>query len=672
MADHASCISDGGKRTPRKSKATRWRAGVLLLVHVLAAIHIGHWLSTGRTVSPLEPSESMEFAKYSVVNSGLIFFGVLILSTLLLGRWFCGWACHLVALQDLSRALLIKVGLRPRPLKSRWMGMVPLLAGIYMFLWPLIHRVWIGDPIAVRDVHLISEGDQFWRTFTTSWLMAGGTFLVCGGIVIYFLGAKGFCTYACPYGGVFGVVDKVSPGRIRVTDDCAHCGHCTLTCTSNVDVAREVHDYGMVVDPGCMKCMDCVSVCPEDALYFGFGKPALLAKPVTQPRPPAKKLPLIEEAVALGAFAFAYLAYRGYRQESDFLLSLGLASVFAFACVLLVRLVRRADVKVPGVPLKKAGRLRPMAAVLGAGTLGLAACAVPYGIVPAVAYLRADDAWAQLQDARVRTETPGASAALSEAEKAAAETLLDNALVVHERSQLLTAVNTDRVIWGALFTGRTEAMRDVLMDVVGSDTAALDFRSQAVGVLARNGFAEEAESAARTVLGAAPGDPDTVAALADLLARSGRAEEIDALVADALTARPDDPKLLMTRSNLAAMRGEFPAAEADLRRIVELAPDNLAARGGLVRMLVGTQRADEAIGILRAGLEIEGAPPLMRAQLAELYAMQGKREDALREARVLAEGDLRDVPTLEAAEALLRQLGDTEAADAVARRRSQR
>ena len=33
----------------------------------------------------------------------------------------------------------------------------------------------------------------------------------------------------------------------------------------------------MVVDPGCMKCMDCVSVCPNDALYFGFGKPTLMA-----------------------------------------------------------------------------------------------------------------------------------------------------------------------------------------------------------------------------------------------------------------------------------------------------------------------------------------------------------------------------------------------------------
>jgi len=46
-----------------------------------------------------------------------------------------------------------------------------------------------------------------------------------------------------------------------------------------VRVHQEVRDYGMVVDAGCMKCLDCVSVCPKDALYVGVGVPALLAKP---------------------------------------------------------------------------------------------------------------------------------------------------------------------------------------------------------------------------------------------------------------------------------------------------------------------------------------------------------------------------------------------------------
>ncbi len=89
----------------------------------------------------------MEFAKYSVVNAGLIFFAITILSTLILGRWFCGWACHLVALQDLSRAFLIRIGLRPRPLRSRWMALMPIVAAGYMFLWPVVYRVWIGDPL---------------------------------------------------------------------------------------------------------------------------------------------------------------------------------------------------------------------------------------------------------------------------------------------------------------------------------------------------------------------------------------------------------------------------------------------------------------------------------------------------------------------------------------------
>ena len=42
----------------------------------------------------------------------------------------------------------------------------------------------------------------------------------------------------------------------------------------------------MVVDPGCMKCLDCVSVCPMNALYFGLGKPSLFAgaKPAARSR----------------------------------------------------------------------------------------------------------------------------------------------------------------------------------------------------------------------------------------------------------------------------------------------------------------------------------------------------------------------------------------------------
>src|SRR5262245_64996350 len=78
----------------RRSRAGLWRAGVLIAVHALVALHIAHWKFRGATLSPLEPSEGMEFAKHGVINAGFIFFALMILSTLIFGRWFCGWACH--------------------------------------------------------------------------------------------------------------------------------------------------------------------------------------------------------------------------------------------------------------------------------------------------------------------------------------------------------------------------------------------------------------------------------------------------------------------------------------------------------------------------------------------------------------------------------------------------
>src|ERR1043166_528875 len=86
----------------RPSKSGRWRALSLLLVHVLVLAHVLHWLSSGRTVSPVEPSESMETVRQGYINAGFIFFALAILVTAVLGRWVCGWGCHLVAYQYLT------------------------------------------------------------------------------------------------------------------------------------------------------------------------------------------------------------------------------------------------------------------------------------------------------------------------------------------------------------------------------------------------------------------------------------------------------------------------------------------------------------------------------------------------------------------------------------------
>src|SRR5436190_18208882 len=296
--------ASGQKESIGDSKTSRWRALALATLTILMIAHVIQWWITGRTVSPIEPSESMATLQRGAINAGFIFFALAISATLIFGRFVCGWGCHILALQDFCAWLLKKMGLTPKPFRSRLLVYVPLIGALYMFVWPTAYKLFASSEpsplIPAFTNHLVTT--NFWETFP-SFAVAVPFLLIFGFVTVYFLGQKGFCTYACPYGGFFGLADKWAPGKIRVTDACNQCGHCTATCTSNVLVHQEVRDFKMVVDPGCMKCMDCISVCPNDALYFGFGKPSFLApKPKSKVAPRKYSLTWPEEIV--GAIVF--------------------------------------------------------------------------------------------------------------------------------------------------------------------------------------------------------------------------------------------------------------------------------------------------------------------------------------------------------------------------------
>ncbi|QQS40429.1 MAG: tetratricopeptide repeat protein [Acidobacteriota bacterium] len=359
--------AEAAKGAIRKSRTARWRAAALITLNLLMIAHIIQWQITGSTVSPIEPSEAMFTIQNGALNAGFIFFTLAILATLVFGRFVCGWGCHIVALQDLCGWMLKKIGLKPRPFRSRLLVYVPLIVALYMFVWPTVYR-WFVKPaneplIPGFTNHLITT--DFWATFPPV-AVAIPFLFICGFLTVYFLGQKGFCTYACPYGGFFGVADKVAPGRIRVTDDCEQCGHCTATCTSNVLVHKEVKEYGMVVDPGCMKCMDCVSVCPNDALYFGFGKPASSVKSTT---PRTYSLTWPEEIAAAGVFFGSFMAVWDVYQLVPMLMALGIATVTTFLAMRSWRLVRSKDLSFYKFDLKSGGKIR----TAGAAFLGVAA-----------------------------------------------------------------------------------------------------------------------------------------------------------------------------------------------------------------------------------------------------------------------------------------------------------
>jgi tetratricopeptide (TPR) repeat protein len=134
-----------------------------------------------------------------------------------------------------------------------------------------------------------------------------------------------------------------------------------------VRVHEEVREYGMVVDPSCMKCLDCVSVCPNDALYFGFAKPSIMkaaAKHATPKRHWDLSWP--EELAMAGVFAASFFAVRG---PVPLLMAAGVAGVVTYLAWKLWRLVRDESVNLHRFRLKYKGTLQRSGFVFAAGAV---------------------------------------------------------------------------------------------------------------------------------------------------------------------------------------------------------------------------------------------------------------------------------------------------------------
>jgi tetratricopeptide (TPR) repeat protein len=122
----------------------------------------------------------------------------------------------------------------------------------------------------------------------------------------------------------------------------------------------------MVVDPGCMKCMDCGSVCPRDALYFGFG--ALPKKSAAKGKPKGRWDFTWPEEIAMAVvFLVALYAFRNLYDAVPFLLAIALSVLAAFALVLVRRLITARAIELQHHALKREGRLTGR----GASALGL-------------------------------------------------------------------------------------------------------------------------------------------------------------------------------------------------------------------------------------------------------------------------------------------------------------
>ncbi|MCH8149064.1 MAG: tetratricopeptide repeat protein [Planctomycetes bacterium] len=581
---------------------SRWRALSLILVHLLMLAHIAQWLITGRTVSPVEPSEAMYTLNDGQLNAGFLFLGASILVTLVAGRFVCGWGCHFIAYQDLCAWGLKKIGIKPKAFRSRILMFAPLALAVYMFVWPSVYRWWADVPRPPLSNHLMKSA--FWETFPgpTIGIL---TVLLGGFAIVYFLGGKGFCTYACPYGGLFSLADKVSPVRIRVNESCQQSGHCTSTCSSNVRVAEEVAKFGMVVDPGCMKCMDCVSVCPNDALYVGFGKPSVAAVATTFNRHRKYDFTLFEESVMLIVGAGSLLALRGLYGQVPLLLAMALGGMTGFLAVKLLQIIGQSNVRLQNFQFKRGGKWTSAGIVFSFSCICwlifvLHSGGVQFAAARGAALTRAlalpDSVWTAerdwWQDAKEadRAQSRTATAYLAWNDRWG---FASTRPVLHD------------LVWLHLAAGDLEAAEGAVRRLIELAPDETEPHRGLANVLRRAGRVDEAEAAYRAALSIDPRYAPARTDLANLFLFLERPDEAVLLLAEATKLEPDEPRWPLDVAQLRMDLRDYQAARETLTELVARRPELAKGHSLLGVVMLQLGEADAGVDQLRRAIGLD-------------------------------------------------------------------
>jgi ferredoxin-type protein NapH len=204
-----------------------------------------------------------------IINGSFILFSLMFVSSLVLGRAFCGWACPAGGCQEaifLARTKKIKGGNY-----VKWIIWIPWISAIVV--------------LVIRN-RGYKEVDFFYQT--TSGLSIGNVYALVVYLVVlslivipgFIVGKRSFCHHLC-WMAPFMIVGRKVANAIKCPslrlaakpEVCIHCRKCTENCPTSLPVESMVEQKQME-RAECILCGSCVDGCTRGAISYAFGRGA--------------------------------------------------------------------------------------------------------------------------------------------------------------------------------------------------------------------------------------------------------------------------------------------------------------------------------------------------------------------------------------------------------------
>ena len=268
------------------------------------AVHLDKPVSIFLQTDPLV-AVSTTLAGHSLYT-GLVWALLVIVPTMLLGRFFCGWICPFGTLHQWVSAIKpnIKGGKRIRRnrfkkyMRIKYYILVSMLVAsafgavqiglmdpicimvrsVGLAVIPAVNAMaaWFLDGVAMTNVGFMQSFADWGHEVRVDWITAkdpvvhgawfvGFTFL--GLLYTNRFVTRFWCRGLCPLGAMLGIFSKFSIfGMRKDHEKCTGCNLCLIHCQA----ADEPQGGAQWHQTECHMCFNCESVCPEDVIHFEF------------------------------------------------------------------------------------------------------------------------------------------------------------------------------------------------------------------------------------------------------------------------------------------------------------------------------------------------------------------------------------------------------------------
>lgn len=293
----SSSCTVGSHATPPTTKRYTYRMIALASVHAYIAFHLISWHVFGFQIWGKTAMMGVPSLAKGTINAASIMVALILISILIWGRAFCGWACHMRGAIEFADWILRKfnvrqyLNLREKNIlintPHRWLLRV---GALFVLLLPVIllilkagftPQVNVMSPVPMADLPGY-EGKAFAQTapFNFDIRPTWNDFLVSIGLALFIqftmsillnlrYGQGAFCRILCPYAPMMTPLMNLSPIQSKITRvaQCTGCRDCSNACPQGIDVSREIfHFNGKVINRECIKCYACIDACDDHVL----------------------------------------------------------------------------------------------------------------------------------------------------------------------------------------------------------------------------------------------------------------------------------------------------------------------------------------------------------------------------------------------------------------------